>query len=78
MVKTLTITNEAYELLKRMKGKEDSFSKVIIKITTDKKVDISRFFGVLVGRNVEKARKEIKELREALSGDMKKRANVSA
>ena len=78
MVKTITITNEAYELLKKMKGTDDSFSKAIIKFTSERKIDLNRFLGILSEKEVEKSRKRIKNTRKMLSKDFGKRANVPA
>ena len=78
MVKTITITNDAYEMLKKMKGKEDSFSKTIIRITGEKRTDLNKFLGILSEKNAEKARKKIKIIRDGLSMGIGKRANVLA
>lgn len=45
VTKTLTITEDAYELLKRHKGESESFSKVITKLAT-RKGDIMQFHGI--------------------------------
>ena len=78
MVKTITITNEAYEMLKKMKGREDSFSKTIIRVTGEKRTDLNRFLGILSEKGVEKSRKEIKRIREGFSKDLGKRTNIFA
>lgn len=45
VTKTLTITEDAYELLKRHKGESESFSQVIRRLG-NQKGDIMRFYGV--------------------------------
>lgn len=45
VTKTLTITEDAYELLKRHKGESESFSQVIRKLAT-RKGDIMQFHGI--------------------------------
>ena len=73
MVKTITITNEAYELLKKMKGTDDSFSKAIIKFTSERKIDLNRFLGILSEKEAEKSGKVIARIRNRLSAYFKKR-----
>lgn len=36
VVKTITITEEAYNALKRLKKEEESFSEVVLRLTTQK------------------------------------------
>ena len=60
MVKTLTITEDAYNALKRLKYGEKSFSEVIIEITKERKGDIREFYGIL------------KDSKEGLADMMKK------
>lgn len=76
MVKTITVTDEAYGILKKMKGENDSFSKVIIKVARERKTDLSRFLGILSKRDADDARKRVKNIREKLSKDIESRTNV--
>lgn len=80
-VKTITVTEDAYNTLKAMKKDEESFSDAILRI--GKRRPLSDFFGVLgkeSGERFEKAimdarkrrnashQKRIKRIREELSG----------
>ena len=78
MVKTITITDEAYEKLKRLKDKDDSFSRVIIKVAEkeSKRTDLRRFLGILSEKEADDAREKIRRIRERLSKDIERRANV--
>ncbi|MBI3334401.1 antitoxin VapB family protein [Candidatus Pacearchaeota archaeon] len=62
MVKTITIREEAYNALKRLKKREQSFSEIIIEIAGEKrKIDICDFFGILKDSEaIEEARKNLK------------------
>lgn len=73
MVKTITIMNDAYELLKKAKNENESFSDVIRKIYSKKNVDLSRHLGVLDKKEYVNLQKDMKKLRENMSKDMKKR-----
>ncbi len=69
-VKTITITEGAYDALKRLKNIEESFSQVILRVSKERKGDISDFYGTLktskneiktIKRKIEDRRKEIDE-----------------
>ncbi len=47
VIKSLTITEEAYNSLKRLKYGDESFSKVIIRVAKEKKPDVKKYFGIL-------------------------------
>lgn len=53
----ISITEDVYRKLKKMKGKEQSFSEVIT-LLVEKKKDISRCFGLLKGDSGLKAIRE--------------------
>ncbi len=73
MVRKITITEEAYERLRRLKGKDDSFSKVIVRVS-EGKTDLRRFLGILSGeKELVEARKRIREIRKRVSRDIEKR-----
>lgn len=72
-VKTITITEDAYNLFKRLKEEDESFSDLIKRIGSERKSDINRIFGVLSKYNVEEARKKAKEIRINLDKDLKQR-----
>ncbi len=66
VVKTITVTEDAYEALKSMKVEDESFSEVILRIK--KKRPLSDFFGVLskeTGDRMEAAMKEVRKQRNA-------------
>ncbi len=66
VTKTLTITKDAYERLKVLKKPDESFSKVIKRITEDKQ-DIMRFAGILSDlsdEDIEEMKQSIRELRK--------------
>jgi len=72
-VKTITITEDAYNLFKRLKEKDESFSDLIKRIGSERKSDVNRIFGVLSKYNVEDAQKKAKEIRTKLDKDLKQR-----
>ena len=47
VVKTITVTEEAYEKMKGLKKNDESFSQLFIRIVNGQKVNITDFFGVL-------------------------------
>jgi len=75
MVKTITITEEAYNMLKRLKEKEESFSKEIIRITKNKS-NLNKFFGILDEGSYEDLKNKTKEARKTLSESLKRRTNA--
>ena len=72
MVKTITITDNAYESLKRLKIGDDSFSDVIKRISKEKKT-IKDFFGILGSDNYEEMKEKTKKIRKELDKDAKER-----
>lgn len=78
MVKTITITEDAYNNLKKMKLEKESFSDVINRINSPKK-DITSIIGIMKGKmDIEEAKKKIKEFKEEFTKDTEKRKNVLA
>lgn len=65
-VKTITITEEAYNALKRIKLDSESFSKIIINITNEKANPVEKYFGVMKGS------KMMQDIREKVASDRKK------
>ena len=61
-VKTITVTEEAYHALARMKEKDDSFSRVILRVA--KRKPLSSFFGVLSKEAGEELEKNVRETRK--------------
>jgi len=64
VVKTITITETAYNALKRLKKADQSFSEIIIEVAEEKKGDISGFLGILKGsKAMDDLRKNLKKYR---------------
>lgn len=61
-VKTITVTNEAYEALKTQKQPNESFSKTIIRVT--RRRPLSDFFGILHGERGKKFKQSVEQLRK--------------
>jgi predicted CopG family antitoxin len=53
MTKVISLSNEAYERLKKLKTKDDSFSSVVIRVTDRRKVKLSDFIGKWVGNDID-------------------------
>jgi predicted CopG family antitoxin len=68
MAKLIAVSEEAYSRLSKLKGKDRSFTKIIIELTEEKKTDISDLFGALnMSPDKVKAIKEtIKEERKGM------------
>lgn len=60
--KTISITDDAYERLKAEKGENESFSDVVMRLTSG--VKLSDFHGVLSEETGRKLEENIKESRE--------------
>ncbi|MBI2631892.1 hypothetical protein HYW75_02730 [Candidatus Pacearchaeota archaeon] len=75
VVKTITVTEEAYNALKHLKKDEQSFSEIIIEISSEKKGDISGFLGILKNKSKELAemRKEIKKRKGEINKESSER-----
>ena len=73
-IKSLTITEDAYNALKRNKLGKESFSQVILRVTQEKKgKDLTRFFGILKGKDGEEFEKRIRENRKKVAEEIKER-----
>jgi len=67
MTKVISISDEAYERLVRIK-RNLSFSKIIIEITKDNSVNnIMSFAGLLSNEEADKIKNEIKRIRQSPS-----------
>ena len=76
MVKTITITDEAYERLRKHKMGGESFTEVI-KREFSKKGNISEFVGVwgdLSAKEFSEIKKTVKDTRKKLSADLLERS----
>ncbi len=60
--KTISISDEAYNILKARKGDSESFSKAIVRLSGKKK--LMDFFGVLSKETGERLSDEIDEMRK--------------
>ena len=60
-VKTITVTEKAYEALKSLKAPSESFSKTILRVSG--KRSLSGFVGALSKKSAEHLKKSIKEIR---------------
>jgi predicted CopG family antitoxin len=64
--KTISIKDSVYEILKRSKKEDESFSDVIERLAKEKNIDFMSFFGGLKDKKVldsiEKDSKKIREL----------------
>ena len=75
MVKTITIMDDAYEILKRMKKKDESFSELIRRFNKEQKTDLTKWFGILKGskKRVKEFQEETRRIRNEISQDIEKR-----
>ena len=76
MVKTITVTDDAYEMLKKMKSGDESFSEVIRRVAKPT-FNIMDYFGILSKEDGDKVSEEIKKRRERISKDIEARRNAS-
>jgi len=77
MVRTITVTDEAYERLKNHKMEGESFTDVI-KREFSKKKSIAEFAGAwghLTEKEIAEIRKSVKDVRSRLSKDLLERRN---
>ncbi len=65
VIKSLTITEDAYETLKRMKYENESFSDVILRVGKTQVNIVEKYFGILKGteKDAESWKKRIREER---------------
>ncbi len=73
-VKTITVTEDAYNTLKGMKREDESFSDVIKRVGSQKR-SVSDFFGLLKDSesSAEELQARVKEIRKNVSESMRKR-----
>ncbi|MFT4311046.1 MAG: antitoxin VapB family protein [Candidatus Woesearchaeota archaeon] len=60
--KTISITKEAYDVLKSWKEENDSFSTVIMKLA--KKQDVLKFAGILSNKRAKEIKNTISSIRK--------------
>ncbi len=78
VVKTITVTEEAYEALKRLKMENESFSQGILRVSQEKKINpVVKYFGVLKDSKKEmvELRRKIKERRAEIDKEAEERAH---
>ncbi len=69
MTKVISLSNEAYTELKKRKGRSESFSDVIIRMTRERQMSsLLEFKGAWVGRDLDEIEKVLKRDREASRG----------
>jgi predicted CopG family antitoxin len=61
-VKTITVTEDAYEALKARKASNESFSEAILRVT--KRKPLSAFFGALSEKTGERLEAAVREARK--------------
>ena len=65
MTKVISLSDEAYEELKKFKKAGESFSRVVIKMTKKEKKPLSEFFGKWPEpKELDKIEKELKKERK--------------
>ncbi len=76
MVKTITVTEEAYTHLKQMKKDDESFSELIERMYHPKKrIDLRDFLGILTYNEAQELREIVKETRGNLNKGLEKRSH---
>ncbi|MDP3728155.1 MAG: antitoxin VapB family protein [bacterium] len=77
VVKTITVTEEAYEKIKGLKREKESFSQLFIRIVNGQKVNIRDFLGVvnLSEKEAKEWEKEMKKTRDAIRETSRRRMN---
>ncbi len=74
-IKSLTITEEAYNALKRQKYTNESFSKTVIRLTKNKPLNVSKYLGSLKisEKEADDWKKEIRKRRSEISAEFSKK-----
>ena len=66
-IKSLTITEDAYDVLNRLKLTNESFSDVIVRIGKGNSSLLNKYFGILKEKDADEWIKEIKKQRTKVS-----------
>ena len=66
-IKSLTITEDAYDVLNRLKLTNESFSDVIVRIGKGNSSLLNKYFGILKEKDADEWIKEIKKQRAKVS-----------
>lgn len=74
-IKTITVTENAYSQIKKLKHGDESFSELFTRIAAEKSNNINKYFGILKeeGINMEKIRTLYGKIREDTSIALEKR-----
>ncbi|MEK6960471.1 MAG: antitoxin VapB family protein [Nanoarchaeota archaeon] len=74
-IKSLTITEDAYDTLKRLKHGDESFSEVILRVGREKSRPIADFFGILKmsEREAEEMIRRVRDRRNDVDLELKSR-----
>ena len=63
MVKTITITDEAYKKLKMLKERDESFTNAIIRMA-GRRADIAKYAGILTEKEADELKSRINAMRK--------------
>ena len=70
-VKTITITEEAYKVLRDKKGMDESFSRTILRVVGERPLD--EFIGILSKGGAERLEKAIRGAKKQYAEEYQKR-----
>ena len=73
-VKTLTITENAYNKLLRLKRAHESFSKLFMRLAEKEKPDIMKYAGLLTDEEAEKVKLHMGKFRKEFNASYMERA----
>ena len=76
MVKTLTIRDEVYNKLVKVKGKDESFSELFLELIEKRRFtgdDLKEYAGILSEKEYQRMKRETKKLRKEVSKSFEKR-----
>jgi len=76
MVKTLTIREDVYNKLAKMKKQGESFSELFLELMDRKRFtgeDLKKYMGILTEKEYRRMKKETKTIRRKISEDIRKR-----
>lgn len=77
-VKTITVTEDAYESMKRLKRVDESFSELFLRLSGEKRSTGRSIYGILKGVDTEKLLKASADFRKRANRDMERRKRVFA
>lgn len=70
VIKSLTITENAYNVLKSWKHGDESFSEVIVRVGSTKKGAAARFCGAFKGTDTESFEQRVKKRRTEIENEL--------